>query len=84
MDSRRLKRTREAVCLVNQKAEEAASAAGGDRARAYQILRQWAAADPILDDALHAVGLLIGMKEDLEARGALQRALSIESLLASR
>ena len=67
--------------MVDERAREAATVAAGDRVRAYQLLIRWAASDTVLDDALNSVGLLISMKEDLEERGEVQQAGSIDRLL---
>ena len=81
MDSQRLRRIQDAVCLVNARAQEAAAAEPEDRDRAYRLLLRWAITDTVLDDALNSVGLLMTMKEDLEERGEVQQASSIELLL---
>ena len=80
-DSQRIRKIQAAVKLVDEKAREAACAAPGNRSEAYSLLYQWAQHDAVLEDALNSVGLLMTMKEQLEMKGELRRAGSLQHLL---
>ncbi len=83
MDTEKLRQLRAAVRLVDERVRAAAAAAPSDRAEAYRLLQQWSQHDAVLSDALASVGLLLLLREDLVGQGALQRASSIDNLLAS-